>query len=63
MYLGDIRAVVVMDTPEQVSAFHSLLWTFSSAAFIPHGYEGNPQDHPIWLTCDPQNVNDAKAIV
>lgn len=60
-----LRAVVLTDTDERLQAFDSLLWTYSSLGFLPHGSirEGEAAYQPIWLTTQLENPNGAKVIV
>ena len=57
IYGTGLRVLVGVDTQEQVEILNTLLWTFSSASFVPHGYQGEPKDHPVWLTCAPIDAN------
>ena len=29
-----------------------LLWTFDDASFLPHACDGDPSDHPVWISCE-----------
>ena len=63
IYESGFRALIVCDSSERIQMLNSLLWTFSQSAFIPHGYEGNPTQHPIWLSTDLANANSANLLV
>lgn len=67
VYGGGLRALVLTDTPEHMQALNASLWTYSSAAFLPHGIDGNklndPADNPIWLSIEPANKNNASVLV
>lgn len=63
-YATDNRVVVVC-APERLDAFDSLLWTYASQAFLPHGTskDGRPQDQPIWVTDHVENPNKASILM
>lgn len=63
VYGRGLRALVVVDSPERLGSLDSSLWTYSSAAFLPHGFRGDPADHPIWLSLTPDNTNKADVLV
>jgi DNA polymerase-3 subunit chi len=53
------RVVVKAESDERVESLATLLWTYSEESFIPHGSraDGNPAEHPVWLTSDDDNAN------
>ena len=57
------RAVVLCDSEEALKNYNSSLWTYAQSAFLPHGYLGDPQDQPIWLSQTADNVNGASVLV
>ncbi|MBA4118924.1 MAG: DNA polymerase III subunit chi [Candidatus Puniceispirillum sp.] len=59
------RAVLHMGDPERLAHLNTVLWTYASAAFLPHGTskEGSPDKQPIWLTTDFDNPNGASVIL
>lgn len=67
VYGGGLRALVLIDTAEQMQALNASLWTYSSGAFLPHGMDGSklydPAENPIWLTLEPNNKNNASVLV
>ncbi len=65
VYGAGLRAVVISDTQERIDRLNALLWTYSSAAFLPHGTakEGFPEDQPIWLTTESENPNNSSILV
>ncbi len=65
IYGAGLRAVVISDTQERVDQLNALLWTYSSAAFLPHGTakEGFQEDQPIWLTTESENPNNSSILV
>lgn len=63
IYGSGMRALVLCDSQEKVELLNNMLWTFSPGAFLPHGFQGDPKRHPIWLSTSPENVNDANIIV
>ena len=67
VYESSQKAVVLLDSQERLEHLNSYLWTYSTAAFLPHG---SPQDasliaerQPIWLTTEFENPNQAQVIV
>lgn len=58
------RIVIFFEDPEYLKNLNTVLWTYSTLAFLPHGsdQEGwdNPKDHPIWLTTSLKNENEAQ---
>lgn len=63
VYNSGMRALVLCESAERMETLNSVLWTFSPGVFLPHGSQGDPKRHPIWLTMQPQNVNDATILV
>ena len=59
------RVVVRAPSDEMVAALNDRLWTYDDASFLPHGAagDGEPASHPIFLTAQAQNPNDAKILV
>ncbi len=55
------RAVVQAGSAERVAALDTLLWTYRDDSFLPHGVAGDGLDteHPVVLTADDRNPNDA----
>lgn len=53
------RAVVMAGSEDRVEALDSLLWTYGRDSWLPHGSarDGNPGDHPVWLTTEDENPN------
>jgi DNA polymerase-3 subunit chi len=60
-----MRAVIVTGSEERAEALNQWLWTWDSAAFLPHGNrnDGRPEDQPIWLTANIENPNNAQVLV
>lgn len=68
VYGSGLRAVIVCPTVETQKLVNSVMWTYAQSAFLPHGMDGeiagdNPQDHPIWISLVPTNVNQADVLV
>ena len=59
------RALVVADSEEQLTQLNQTMWTYPQWAFIPHGTkeDGDPMDHPIFLSTNEENVNKADVLV
>jgi DNA polymerase-3 subunit chi len=60
-HLGQ-RVYIQAASPEQAQQLDDLLWTFTSASFLPHGIvpQAAPEDHPILIGHDaePQGIED-----
>ncbi|MFQ5765392.1 MAG: DNA polymerase III subunit chi [Rhodospirillales bacterium] len=56
------RALVVAGSEARVESLAGLLWTYEQGAWLPHGTEqdGEPEDQPVWLATDDDNVNGAQ---
>lgn len=63
IYTAGLRSLVLCDSQEHVRLYDTTLWTYSPGAFLPHGYTGTPLDHPIWLSTNPQNKNNATVLI
>jgi DNA polymerase III subunit chi len=59
------RAVVLAASEARIEALASLLWTFRSDSWLPHGTrkDGTPGEHPVWLTEQDENPNGADVVV
>ncbi|MDY0008932.1 MAG: DNA polymerase III subunit chi [Bdellovibrionales bacterium] len=59
------RVVVKAGSRERIETLDSLLWTYDSASFLPHGYarDGFEADQPVWLTTEDDNPNQAKMLI
>lgn len=57
----DWRVVVQAGSRERLEALDAHLWTFREESFLPHGMlrDGSETDHPVWLTEDDDNPNEA----
>lgn len=55
------RALVVLGSDQRVASIDDLLWTFDKSSWLPHGgtKTENPADHPILLSTDDTNTNQA----
>ncbi|WP_417520059.1 DNA polymerase III subunit chi [Minwuia sp.] len=61
----DLRCVVLTGSAERVSTLNDHLWTWDKGSFLPHGAKGDgePSDHPIWLTTEEENPNGATVLM
>ena len=59
------RVVVRASSDEMVAALNDRLWTYDDASFLPHGAagDGDPSSHPVFLTTQVENPNDAGMLV
>lgn len=50
---------------KEVTRMNTHLWSYKPDSFLPHGCkkEGNADKHPIWLTDQDENPNNAKILV
>ncbi len=55
----DWKVVVQVGNLERCKALDAQIWSFRDDSFLPHAMEGDAKDHPIWLTIDTDNPNDA----
>lgn len=64
-YAGGYRIVLIAGSAERIDHLNALLWTYSDAAFLPHGSakDGNAAGQPIWLTVEDENPNQADMLV
>lgn len=65
IYHGGYHALVRMADAKEVERMSGILWTYKADAFLPHGTKkvGKPEQHPIWLSDKPDNVNNATVLV
>jgi len=54
------KVVVQTASEERRDALDAHLWTYRDESFLPHGREGDPASHPVWLTTDNDNPNGAQ---
>jgi DNA polymerase III subunit chi len=59
------RILVMAGSEERVAALDALLWTYSEAAFLPHGSarDANAARQPVFLTAGEDNPNRATMLV
>ncbi len=57
------RVCVRLGQEERVAALDQGLWTYRNDSFLPHGSEGDPAEHPVWLTAALGNPNAADLLV
>lgn len=62
---GGSRAVIVSPSKERVDILNTLLWTYTTLTFLPHGTadDGFADQQPIWLTSTLENPNGADVLV
>lgn len=60
-----LRAVVLAGSEERVRTLNDHLWVWDKGSFLPHGAagDGDPADHPVWLTPDEENPNGATVLM
>ena len=57
------RVCVRLGQEERVAALDQGLWTYRNDSFLPHGSEGDPSEHPVWVTAAPGNPGGADLLV
>jgi DNA polymerase-3 subunit chi len=66
-YAAGQKVIVLIDSEERLGLLNSVLWTYSTNAFLPHGCAADdPITHsrqPIWLTTKIENPNQASVLV
>lgn len=65
IYESNLRAVVYLDTQEELESLDHSLWTYKQKSFLPHASarDGNAELQPFWLTLDLENPNDADVLL
>lgn len=63
VYASGLRVLIVCESAQQLETLNSTLWTFTPTAFLPHGRDGDPLDHPIWLSLEAVNSNKADVLL
>lgn len=60
-----LRAVVLTGSEERARTLNDHLWTWDKGSFLPHGAagDGDPSEHPVWLTPDEENPNGATVLM
>lgn len=60
-YALDKKILVKIGNEERVEFLNTHLWTYDEQSFLPHGSkkDGNANMHPVWLTSQDDNPNDA----
>ncbi len=56
------RALVRGGAVERLEALDETLWTYRDDSFLPHAREGDPMRHPVWLTSEGGNPNQAQVL-
>ena len=62
---GNARVVVLAGSPERVEDLDDHLWTYADDSWLPHGAtkDGDPASHPVWLTDQEENPNQATILI
>jgi DNA polymerase-3 subunit chi len=64
LYAKGIGCVIKTTTPERVKHVSHILWTYKSAAFLPHGYGPEEKDdQPIWITHQDEVCPEKEALI
>lgn len=67
VYTTGKNALVLLENSEQVAMLDSMIWTYATMSFLPHGSPQMPESEwkkqPIFLTDTLHNPNDAKIVV
>jgi DNA polymerase-3 subunit chi len=64
-YQNGHRIVVKTRDEQDAEHLNNHLWTYDPASFLPHGSkkDGNADQHPIWLTAEDENPNEADLLI
>ena len=59
------RALVLVSSEERAEVLCSVLWSYDTASFLPHGTarDGCPEKQPVWITSDDENRNMAEILI
>lgn len=59
------RAVILAASEEKMETLNSVIWTYSTKTFLPHGSRNDefPAEQPIYLTTEEENPNGADILV
>ncbi len=62
---GDNKMLVIFNSQEQLERIDQSLWNLGKASFVPHGKagDGNDEQHPIYLSVEENNINNANVLV
>ena len=65
VYEAKMKAILLLKDQDELDRYDTVLWTFSSKVFLPHGSskDGNPECQPVWLTTTLENPNNAEILV
>ncbi|MFP4313046.1 MAG: DNA polymerase III subunit chi [Alphaproteobacteria bacterium] len=57
--------IIVKAPKEHIARLNDHLWTYRADSFLPHGAakDGNAEHHPIWLTDEDDNPNNADLLI
>lgn len=62
-YENGNRVLLRLNDAAVLKRIDDILWTHNPNSFLPHGAEGNPADHPVWLTMADDNPNGADTLI
>lgn len=66
-YESGKRCLVLVESQERLVGLNSILWSYSTMAFLPHGYKDVHEKwadrQPIWLSCEFENPNNSTILV
>ncbi len=56
------RALVLVGSDARAESLAQHLWTYDQDSWLPHGTkkDGAPEDQPIWLSVEDENLNQAE---
>ena len=59
------RGLIRTGSEERAEVISSVLWTYDTNSFIPHGTkrDANAKQQPIWITPDEENPNGAEIVL
>ena len=60
-----LKVVLKTSSNERLNWLDEILWTYASDSFLPHGKasDGKSSKHPIFLTVEEKNPNEATVLI
>ena len=62
VYTSGSRATIYANEHERLNELDSVLWTFSTNSFVPHGTEKHDYQH-VMLTTNVENANSSSVLI
>lgn len=62
VYMSGNRVTIYANERERIEELDSVLWTFSTSSFVPHGVEKHDYQH-VMLTTSVENANNSSVFI